>query len=90
MNSVITIPTIAPNYDVTIATVPALLAAFEDAGLIDESDNGYDYESMLVMQWCASQNAHYYAADSFDFSLSDADHDAKFAGKSIVVVDNLS
>jgi len=52
----------------------------------------YSWEEMscAVVKWCMENDAHYYAREKHEFIIYEAVHEAKDAGKSVVVVENMS
>lgn len=55
-----------------------------------ETGASYEAECDAVMQWCADNDAAYYAADREDFSLFEAVRTAQAENKFRVVVEDLS
>jgi hypothetical protein len=53
-------------------------------------DYSYEDECKVVMDWCEANDAHYYADVREEFWVGHGVREAKEAGKSIVVTEDLS
>lgn len=75
---------------VTTITVCAVLDQTLPGWATDYTDGAYERECAAVREYCEKNNAHYYARDNEDFSKYEAQREAHEAGKTLVVLDNLS
>lgn len=56
----------------------------------DYTPDAYERCCAVVREYCEKNNAHYYARGDEDFSKYEAQREAYEAGKTLVVLDNLS
>jgi len=75
---------------VALINVCHLLETIFGDGWAGDFSRTYEETQSAIMGWCDANDAHYYARGREDFSHFEAIEEAKQAGKTAVVVEDLS